>query len=208
MRTVTAAPGRNMRRGGLVTACLSAGLSAGLTAALTGCATRAANMALPDKHDHVRIAGETASRPSASKPSASRPSARDLVIAAYEAYWRATNDALAARDATRASTIMAGHVPARSIPALVKGMRAIWRRDEIGYGSPVFHVISVKLTGPGRAAVHDCIDLSHTGFANQQTGQMVGGYGQSRDFLITTLALEDGRWLVTGAIQVAQKCSH
>jgi hypothetical protein len=202
MRTVTAARGRNMRRG-LVTACLSAGLTAGLTAALTGCGTRAANMALPDKHGHIRVAGATASR-----SSASRPSARALVIAAYEAYWRATNDALASRDATQARTIMAGHVPASSIPALVTGMRAIWRRDEIGYGSPVFHIISVKLTGPGRAAVHDCIDLSHTGFANQQTGQMVGGYGQSRDFLITTLALEDGRWLVTGAIQVVQRCSY
>jgi hypothetical protein len=202
MRTVTAAGGRNMRRG-LVIACLSAGLTAGLTAALTGCGTRAANMALPDKHGHVRVAGATASR-----PSASRPSARALVIAAYEAYWRATNDALASRDATKARAIMAGHVPASSIPALVRGMRAIWRRDEIGYGSPVFHIISVKLTGPGRAAVHDCIDLSHTGFANQQTGQMVGGYGQSRDFLIITLALEDGRWLVTGAIQVVQRCSY
>jgi len=206
MRTVTADPGRNMRRG-LVTACLSAGLTAGLTAALTGCGTRAANVALPGKRGHVRVAGATASRPPSFKPSASRPSARALVIAAYEAYWRATNDALASRDVTKARTIMAGHVPASSIPALVRGMRAIWRRDEIGYGSPVFHIISVKLTGPGRAAVHDCIDLSHTGFANQQTGQMVGGYGH-RDFLITTLALEDGQWLVTGAIAVVQRCSY
>jgi len=189
---------------GLVTACLSAGL----TAALTGCGTRAANVALPGNRGYVRVAGATASMPSASRPSASRPSARDLVIAAYEAYWRATNDALASRDVTKARTIMAGHVPASSIPALVKGMRAIWRRGEIGHGSPVFHIISVKLTGPGSAAVHDCIDLSHTGFANQQTGQMVGGYGQSRDFLITTLALEDGRWLVTGAIAVVQRCSY
>ena len=192
MQTVTAA-GRSKRRGRLVVACLSAGL----TAILTGCGTRAAPVALPDKPSHVLVASAKAS-----------PSARDLVIAAYEGYWRATNDALASLDASKAKAIMVGHVPASSIPALVKGLQAIWRKDEIGYGSPVFHIMSVKITGPGTAAVHDCIDLSHTALANQQTGELVGGFGQSHDFLITTLALEHGRWLVTGATPVVQRCSY
>jgi len=131
-----------------------------------------------------------------------------LVIASYEGYWRATNDALASRDASKARAIMARYVPASSMPALVKGLRAIWRRGEIGFGGPVFHIQSVKLPGPTTAAVHDCIDLSHTALANQQTGEVVGGFGQSHDFLITTLALEHGRWLVTGAIPVVQTCSY
>jgi hypothetical protein len=103
---------------------------------------------------------------------------------------------------------MAGYVPANAAPALVRGFRAIWRRDEIGYGSPVFHIMSVTITSRGRAAVHDCVDLSRTGFANTQTGHPIGGPGSSHDFLITTLALEHGRWLVTGAIAVGQTCTY
>src|SRR5262249_5218125 len=128
MHTDTAA-GRSKRRGSLVVACLSAGL----TAVLTGCGTRAATVALPDKPSHVQVASAKAYR----------PSARDLVIAAYEGYWRATDDALASLDASKAKAIMVGHVPASSIPALVEGLQAIWRKDEIGYGSPVFHIMSV-----------------------------------------------------------------
>jgi len=207
MRTVTAVPGRSRRRGGrrggnrrrrrgsLVVACLSAGL----TAALTGCGTRAVTVAVPGKPGHAQVASTKASRPSV---------VRDLVIAAYEGYWRATNGALASRDASKARAIMAGSVPASSVPTLVRGLQAIWRRDEIGYGNPVFHVMSVKLTGPGTAAVRDCIDLSHTALANQQTGEVVGAFGQSHEFLITTLALEHGRWLVTGATPVVQTCSY
>jgi len=130
------------------------------------------------------------------------------VIAAYKGYWRATNEALASRDAARASAIIARYVPASSAPALVRGFRAIWRRGETGYGSPVFHIIGVTIAGRGQAAVHDCVDLSRTGFANELTGEVVGGRGSSHDLMITTLSLEHGRWLVTGAIPVGQTCSY
>lgn len=194
MHVVTSVPGRSRLFGGLVAACLSAGL----VPALTGCDGRAANVALPDKPGHVQVAGAKAAR----------PSARDLVIAAYEGYWRATNEALDSRDVGQARTIMAGHVPTSAVPALVKGLKAIWRLREIGYGSPVFHIMSVKITSRGTAAVRDCLDLSHMGLASQQTGRVVGGFGQSHDFLITTLALKRGRWLVTGAIPVVQRCLY
>ncbi len=191
---VRTSPGRRRLYGRLITA----GLSAGLAVALAGCGAKAADVTLPSKPAHLHLAGAEASR----------PSSRSLVIAAYEGYWRATNEALASRDPAKARAIMASHVPASAIPALVKSLKALWRRDEIGYGSPVFHIMSVKITGRGKAAVHDCVDLSHTGFQNQQTGQVVGGFGQSHDFLITTLALEHGRWLVTGAIPVVQTCAY
>jgi hypothetical protein len=194
MQTVTAVRGRSGRLSRLVIACLSAWL----TAALTGCGPRAATIALPGKPGHVQMASVKASR----------PSVRDLVIAAYEGYWRATNGALASRDPSKARAIMAGYIPASSMPTLVKGLQAIWRKGEIGYGNPVFHIMGVKLTGPGTAAVRDCIDLSRTALANQQTGEVVGGFGQSHDFLITTLALEHGQWLVTGAIPVVRTCSY
>jgi hypothetical protein len=171
---------------------------AGPAGLLAGCGTQAANVSLPAQPGHVR--------PAAVKAVA--PAARDEVVAAYEGYWRATNEALTSRDAAKATAIMAGYVPGSAIPALVQGLKAIWRRHEIGYGSPVFHILSVTITGHGTAAVHDCVDLSHTGFQNQQTGRVVGGFGQSHDFMITTLVRQRGRWLVTGAIPVVLSCKH
>ena len=194
MHKVRTGPGHGGRGGRL----LVTGLAAAAAAALAGCGTGAADVALPVKPGHAALAGAKAAP----------PSARDLVVAAYEGYWRATNEALASRSAARARAIMASYVPGSAIPALVRGLRALWARNEIGYGSPVFHILSVKITGNGTAAVHDCVDLSHTGFQNQQTGQVVGGFGQSHDFLITTLAREHGRWLVTGAIPVVQTCAY
>jgi len=167
-------------------------------AAIAGCGTRAASVALPSK-------------PLPKRPALGivvKPSVRDLVISAYEGYWRATDEALASRDPARARAIMAVHVPRGALPALVKGLRALWRRNEIGYGSPVSHIMSVKFTGRATAAVRDCVDLSHTGLENRQTGQIVGGFGQSHEFLITTLARMKGRWLVTGAVPVVQACAY
>ncbi len=169
-----------------------------LAAVLAGCGPRAANVPLPAKPGHARQVDAKASA----------PTERDQVVAAYEGYWRATSAALASRDPAKARAIMAGYVPGGAIPALVRGLKAIWRRDEVGYGSPVFHILSVKITGHAAAAVHDCVDLSHTGFQNQQTGQVVGGFGESHDFMITTLVRQHGRWLVTGAIPVVQTCAY
>ena len=187
--------------GCLVWACLAACLPVGLAlvlAGLAGCGADAAVVSLPAKPGQVRSAG----------PATPRPSPRDLVIAAYEGYWRATDEALASHDPARARTIMAGYVPRHVLSALVRGLKALWRQGEVGYGSPAFHIMSVKITGSGTAAVHDCLDLSHAGFENQQTGQIVGVFGQSHDFMITTLAREHGRWLVTGAMPVVQTCAY
>jgi hypothetical protein len=171
---------------------------AGLAAVLTGCGARAADVSLPVKPRSVQASGA----------GAVAPTERDKVVAAYEGYWRATSAALASRDPAKAGVIMAGYVPRNAIPGLIRGLKAIWRRDEIGYGHPVFHIFDVKITGRATAAVHDCLDLSHTGFQNRQTGQIVGGFGQSHDFMITTLVRRHGRWLVTGAIPVVKSCAY
>jgi hypothetical protein len=202
MHNVQNGRGHRSGHGRLVTAGLTVAATAAATAtamsSVAGCGTRAAEVALPIKPAHQAQA----------TAKAVRQSPRDLVVAAYEGYWRATNAALASRDPGRARAILAGFIPGGAIPALVSGLRALWRKNEIGYGSPVFHIMSVKITGRGTAAVHDCVDLSHTGFQNWETGQVVGGFGQSHELLITTLALEHGRWLVTGAIPVVQTCAY
>ncbi len=120
MRTGKVPAGRGGRRGRELTAWLLAGVAglAGSAGLLAGCGTQAANVSLPAKPGHVR--------PAAAK--AVVPTARDEVVAAYEGYWRATNEALASRDPAKARTIMVGYVPGSAIPALVRGLKAIWRR--------------------------------------------------------------------------------
>jgi hypothetical protein len=165
--------------------------------ALAACGARA-GVALPKRPSRAQLA----------RIVPATLSARQLVILAYEGYWQATNEAVNSRNASAAAVALTDHVPASAIPALVSGMRVLWRRDEVAFGGPVFHIMSVKMTGARTAAVHDCIDLSHTGFQNRRTGQIIGGLGQSHDYLITTLALAGGRWLVTGAIPVVQSCAY
>jgi hypothetical protein len=197
MHSVTSGQGRGVpARRFLLAGLAAAALAAG--PAIAGCGTQAARVALPGKPARVHLAGDKA-------PPASP---RSLVLAAYEGYWHATSEALASRDPARARAILTGYVPARALPALLKGLEGMWRRHEIGFGNPVFHIMKIKITGRGTAAVHDCLDLSHAGFQNEQTGQIVGGFGPSHEFMITTLALERGRWLVTGAIPVVQSCAY
>jgi hypothetical protein len=165
-------------------------------AATTGCGISPARVALPTKPVHAaRAAGVSA-----------QLTAKQLVITAYEGYWQATSQALDSRSPARARVILAQYVPASAVPAIVRGLRAIWRQGEIGYGGPVFHIMKVTFRGTSSAAVHDCIDMSHTGFQNARTGEIVGGLGQAHDYLITTLVRVGGRWLVTGAIPVVRPC--
>jgi hypothetical protein len=185
-----------MRRDKWLSLTAAVGMCA-LAAGVAGCMGRWADAVLPKKPTHPRLAGVHPAP----------PSARQLVVTAYEGYWQAMNEAVNSRSAAKARGILTGYVPGSAIPVLISGMRAVWRRDEISFGAPGFHIVSVKITGPRTAAVRDCIDLSHTGFENRTTGAIVGGFGQARDDLITTLAFENGRWLVTGAVQVVRSCT-
>ncbi|MHB1597007.1 MAG: hypothetical protein ACYCO9_22770 [Streptosporangiaceae bacterium] len=134
--------------------------------------------------------------------------ARARIVTAYEGYWRATNAALDSRNPARARAIIGGFVPPGAVSILLRGFTGLWRRDEIGYGLPVFHIMKVTVTGPGNAAVHDCLDLSRLGFQNFRTGQAVGAIGQSHYNLITTLVRQRGRWLVSGSIPVVASCTY
>ena len=135
-------------------------------------------------------------------------STRARIVAAYEGYWRATHAALDSRNPARARAIIGGFVPREAVATLMRAFTGLWRRDEIGSGLPAFHIMKVTVTGPGNAAVHDCLDLSRLGLQNFRTGQTVGVIGQSHYNLITTLVCLRGRWLVTGSIPVVASCAY
>jgi len=174
------------------------GLATAVALTAAACGTAAPRVALPKRPAGAEL----------TKVHLARPTVRAQVIAAYEGYWLATNRAIDSRSPAAAKAILTGHVPEGAVSGLVKGLEVLWRRNEVGYGSPVFHIMTVTFTGTRSAAVHDCIDLSRTGFQDTRTGQVVGAIGQSHEFLITTLVREAGQWLVTGAISVVRPCAH
>jgi hypothetical protein len=173
-------------------------LAASVVLAAAACGSTASQDALPGRRAGAELA----------RVHVARPTVRQQVITAYEGYWLATSRAIDSRSAVAARTILRGHIPSSAIPGLVKGLTDLWRRHELAYGNPVFHIMTVAFTGASTVAVHDCIDLSGTGFQNTRTGQMIGAVGQSHDFLITTLARENGQWLITGAISVVRPCAY
>jgi hypothetical protein len=169
---------------------------AGSVLAVTGCGGQA-SVALPHK----------AAAPAGVPVAATDPplTVRQQVIAAYAGYWQALGQALDTQNPGRARAILAQYVPAASIPSLIGSFEADWAQGEIQYGSPVPHILSVRITG-GQAAVHDCADFSNAGVQDARTGQVVGGLGNPHVNLISTLALTHGKWLVTNQVPVVLSC--
>jgi hypothetical protein len=168
-----------------------------LTLAVTGCGGQQASVALPHKS-----AGPAGLPAELADPSLSP---QQQVVAAYTGYWQALGQALDTQSAARASAILAPYVTPADIPSLIEGFETDWARDEVQYGGPVPHILSVQITGD-HAAVHDCADFSHAGVQNARTGQVVGSLGNSRVNMISTLLRTRGRWLVSNQVPVVSSC--
>jgi hypothetical protein len=173
------------------------GLLVTLTLAVTGCGGQQAPVALPHK------SAEPAALPAELADPSLSP--RQQVVAAYTGYWQALGQALDTRSAGRARVILALYAAPASIPSLISGFQTDWARDEIQYGGPVPHILSVQITG-GHAAVHDCADFSHAGVQSAKTGQVIGSLGNSRVNMISTLVRARGRWLVSNQVPVVSPC--
>jgi hypothetical protein len=169
---------------------------AGLVLAVAGCGGQA-SVALPHRSAAPAVPAAVTDPPL---------TVRQQVVAAYTGYWQALGQALDTQNAGRARAILAQYVPAADIPSLIRSLEADWAHGEIQYGSPVPHILGVHISG-GRAAVHDCVDLSNAGVEDATTGQVVGSLGNPRVNLISTLALTHGKWLVTNQVPVVMSCA-
>lgn len=172
------------------------GLTA-LTLAVAGCASQT-TVALPPK--------ATAPAPVPSAALAGGPvSAAGQVVAAYTGYWQALGQALDTRSAAQARAVLAPYAAPSIISSLIGGFETDWARGEIQYGAPVPHILSVRVTGD-HAAVHDCADFSNAGVQSASTGQVIGGLGNPRVNMISTLVRARGRWLVSSQVPVVLPC--
>jgi hypothetical protein len=191
-----AAPGQPRRVANRCAVRACAAWMAGLVLAVAGCGGQA-SVALPHRSAAPAVPAVVTDPPL---------TVRQQVIAAYTGYWQALGQAVDTQNAQRARAILAQYVPAASIPSLISSFEADWAQGEIQYGSPVPHIMGVRIAG-GQAAVHDCADLSNAGVQDARTGQVVGSLGNPHVNLISTLVLTRGRWLVSNQVPVELSCA-
>jgi hypothetical protein len=153
----------------------------------------------------VALPGKAAPEASPAAVAGAPQTPQDQVVAAYNGYWQALGQALDARNAANARSILAAYAASALIPSLISGFETDWARGEVQYGRPVPHILSVRIAGD-RANVHDCADFSNAGVQSASTGQVIGSLGNSRVNMISTLVLTGGRWLVSNQVPVVLSC--
>ncbi len=183
----------------MLPALAAAVLAVPLCLLLAGCAGAGAGQA------SVALPGKAAAQSPARL--ADQPGVRQQVMAAYAGYWTASDEALNAGRAGRARQILARYAMPTALPALIRAFRQDWARHAVTDGSPVLHVLGVRIRN-GIATVHDCIDLSHAGLRNARTGQVFPhSFGSPRANYYARLVRQGGRWLVSNILPVEALCA-
>jgi hypothetical protein len=192
-RLLGARPGRPQHL-----AAAAAVLAAVALAACSGSGSLVTLPAKPDAATHQARAGRSAPA-----------TPREQVIAAYDGYNNAVQQAQDSRSAARVAPIMAAYVPASSVQAFVTAFRGEWARGEIGYGTAISHILHVRMIGGSEAVVDDCLNTAHSGLAYLRTGTVVPGtLGIGHDNLATTMLRRHGRWLVSTQTPVEVPCAY
>ena len=174
------------------------GRLAGLTLALTavGCASQASAGLPPKAQDRASPAALTAPQ----------PDPRAQVLAAYAGYWQATGAAVDAGQAGQARALLAPYLTPGAIRGVLAALRPDWAEHAVSAGSPVLHILSVKITGT-RALVHDCTDLSQAGLADARTGRPYPrSFGSAHANFYADLVLSGSHWLVSNLVPVVAPC--
>jgi hypothetical protein len=187
------APSRWSARVGLAAGITTAGLAA------AACGGPSASVALPP-----RASGPTASQAMLAKHP---QTPQQAITSAYQGYWQAYAAAMTASSPRRARLILAPYVTPDGLPSLIGSLRRVWRAHDIAYGAAVTHVKSVQITGR-QASVHDCLDLSHFGVLNKNSGQVVSNsFGLPDQNYYVTLVRSGGRWRVSNMTPVEVPCT-
>lgn len=173
-----------------------AALLSAAAAVIAGCGGSQAAVQLPRKAGLPAVPAATPGTPA---------STRDQVAAAYSGYWQALGQALDARNAARAQAILAPYASAALVSSTVSSDTSLWAHNEIQYGAPVPHILTVRVSGTS-AAVHDCGDFSHAGVQDAATGQVVGSLGPARVNMISSLTFSGGRWRLDSQLPVEAAC--
>ncbi len=168
-----------------------------LAAAVAGCAGQA-DAGLPPKP-----AGQA---PAAAALTDPHLGTREQVLAAYTGYWQASSAAVDAGSAASARVLLARYLTASAIPGVIAALRPDWADHAVSAGSPVLHIMSIKITG-SHALVHDCVDLSHAGLANARTGRVYPrSFGSAHVNFYADLVRSRAGWLVSNLVPVVALC--
>jgi hypothetical protein len=154
---------------------------------LAGCAGAAAQVQLPAR---------PSATPTATAAAVGSQSPRQRVLATYAGYTTATTQAFGARSAPRVRQLLDPYLDPATVRNFISAFRQDWAKNEVTYGRPVRHILSVRIQGSA-AWVHECDDTTESGLAYAATGQVVPGSLGIPDFnLVTRLNLAHGRWMI------------
>jgi hypothetical protein len=177
-------------RPGVTIACLIA------TIAVAGCAGQP-DVALPAK------GGQSAPASTLTDP---QGTPRGQVLDAYAGYWQATSAAVSAGNAGQARQQLAPYLTPAAIGHLIPTLKQDWARHAVSTGSPVSHILGVKITG-SHALVHDCVDLSQAGLAHASSGRpFPRSFGSAHANYYADLVLSRHHWLVSNLVPVVAPC--
>ncbi|WP_347602059.1 hypothetical protein [Acrocarpospora sp. B8E8] len=126
----------------------------------------------------------------------------------YASYWPASAMAATSTPA-KAREILAPFVSGRFLDVQVQRIGEYQARNQEPWGQPVVHVTDVTL-GPGfTASLHDCMDASRAGLADDGTHQLIPEtLGSSDTHMAADLKRgRDGRWRITSIVQLDAPCN-
>jgi hypothetical protein len=164
-------------------------------------------------HDHSKVALPPASPRSGlptaraySSASASAATPRDAAVAAYTAFFRASDEALTAPP-ERIRPILGDFTTGWYLDSIIRQTVDEQAQHLEPWGHVIVHLTQVALQ-QGTATIHDCQDASNAGLASTQTHQLIPETrGTAHRNLTAKLTLGgDGRWRISELRQFKAMC--
>ncbi|WP_152990703.1 hypothetical protein [Sphaerimonospora mesophila] len=147
-------------------------------------------------------------KPALDVPSPRATTAEEAVIAAYTAYWPASNRAVTL-PLEEARQLLSQYETEDQVEGAVAGIKRYQAMHRQGWGKVVVHVQKVTVKGD-KAELLDCMDASGSGEADSRTHELIPGT-LSSPYLAVEAVLHrgaDGRWRLAQKKALGTKCTR
>ncbi|MFC0862363.1 hypothetical protein ACFHYQ_08640 [Sphaerimonospora cavernae] len=147
-------------------------------------------------------------KPALDVPSPRTTSEEEAVIAAYTAYWPASNRAVTL-PLEEARQLLSQYETDDQVKGAIAGIKRYQAMHREGWGEVVVHVQKVTVKGD-KATLRDCMDASGSGEADSRTQKLIPGT-LSSPYLAVEAVLHrgaDGRWRLAQKKALGTKCTR
>lgn len=147
-------------------------------------------------------------KPALDVPSPRATTAEEAVIAAYTAYWPASNRAVTL-PLEEARKLLSQYETEDQVEGELKGIKRYQAMHRKGWGEVVVHVQKVTVKGD-KATVLDCMDASGAGEADSRTHKLIPGTLNGPYFSVEAVMHRgtDGQWRMAQKKALGTKCTR